>query len=364
MTQLDDHVYAVIMAGGSGTRFWPVSRGASPKQLTRILGEQTMIQATVGRLAPAVPPERTLVITTQAIAEATRRQLPALPAANIIAEPVGRDTAACVCLAAEIVQCLDPEGVMILLPADQLIDPVDLFQQSLAAAVTVAQRERGLVTFGIPPRFAATGYGYIAEGALADPVGDIQVHTVARFVEKPNASTAEDYLAQGGFLWNSGIFAWRSDVVLAALRQHCPDLVAALDPIAAAWGTDRFDAELERIYQPLPKISVDYALMEKADTIHVVTAPFDWDDVGSWDAVCDHLPRDDQGVAVRGRALVRDARDVLVFNPDGPTVVVDGVDELIVVATGDAVLVCRKGASQNVKQIVDALREQGRDDLL
>ena len=364
MNHLDEHVYAVIMAGGSGTRFWPVSRGHCPKQLTRILGEQTMIQATVGRLTPAVPPERTLVITTQAIAEATRQQLPALPPANIVAEPVGRDTAACVCLAAEIVHSMDPDGVMILLPADQLIAPVDRFQQALAAAVTVARRERGLVTFGIPPRFAATGYGYIAQGPVVDPVGDIPVHAVERFVEKPDVSTAEDYLAQGSFLWNSGIFAWRSDVVLAALRQHCPDLVAALDPIASVWGTERFDAELERIYQPLPRISVDYALMEKADTIHVVTAPFDWDDLGSWDALCDHLPSDDQAVAISGQALVREARDVLVFNADGPTVVVDGVDNLIVVATGDAVLVCRKGGSQNVKQIVETLREQGREDLL
>ncbi len=359
-----EHVYAVIMAGGSGTRFWPVSRGERPKQLTRILGEETMIQATLARLAGMIPPERVLVITTAAIAAQTRAQLPQLPPENVIAEPVGRDTAACVCLAAGVVERMDSDGVMILLPADQLIQPVDAFQNCLAAGVEVARRECGLVTYGIPPRFAATGYGYVKQGAAADAARGCSVHVVERFVEKPDQATAEGYLEAGCYLWNSGIFTWRADVVLSELARHCPQLTAALEPVRAQWGTERFDAALEAAYQPLEKISVDYALMEKVETIHVVTADFDWDDVGSWDALHAHLDPDAQGVASRGESLVLDCRNTLVFNEDGPLVAVSGMDDVIVISTANGVLVCPRGGSQSVKQVVGELKQRQREDLL
>ncbi len=363
MNQSASDVYAVIMAGGSGTRFWPLSRAAHPKQLVRIVGDITMIQATVARLQPLVPPERVLVITTAALAEETRRQLPMLKPSHIIAEPVGRDTAACVCLAALIVEKMSPGATMILLPADQVISPADKFQTALAAGVSVAQAGN-LVTYGITPRFPATGYGYIKLGDAQPAIGAVAVNKVHSFVEKPDESTAQSYVDDGGYRWNSGIFTWKSDVVLDGLRTHCAWLNDALSPVAAAWDSSRFDTVLHDVYLPLKKISIDYALMEKAKNIHVVTADFTWDDVGSWDSLYDHLPKDDDGVIKQGPVLTQQCRDSLIVNQTNQMVTGIGLEGMSIVVTKDAILVVPKGKSQGVKQIVDALKEQGRNELL
>lgn len=362
MTQPTD-LYAVIMAGGSGTRFWPLSRGARPKQLLGILGGPTMIQATVARLQPLIPPERVLIVTTAALADETRRQLPMLKPEHVIAEPVGRDTAACVCLAAVVIERIHPGATMVLLPADQVIEPADAFQRALAVGARLAA-ERRLVTYGIAPRFPATGYGYIRVGA-ALPGGDaITVNQVERFVEKPDEATARGYVAEGAYRWNAGIFCWRSDVVLGELEQHCPWLTAALAPLGEHWGRPDFASALDRIYQPLRKISIDYALMEKAKDIVVVTGDFAWDDLGSWDALYDHLPRDGSGVIAQGRVLALECQDSLVYNTGAQTVVAHGLSGITVVATPDAILIQPKGRSQEVKKAVDALKNGGRADLL
>jgi len=356
--------YAVIMAGGSGTRFWPVSRTATPKQLVRIVGDATMIQATVARLQPLIPAERVLIITTAALAEETRRQLPMLKPEHVIAEPVGRDTAACVALAALVISRMDPTGVMIMLPADQVITPADAFQASLAVGVEQA-RQGGIVTFGIQPRFAATGYGYIKlAGALGAAVGGISVNQAERFVEKPDAATAASYVSEGSYRWNAGIFAWRADVVLRELQRHCQWLTDALAPVGAAWGTPGFAQVLNAVYQPLKKVSIDYALMEKAQDIRVVTGTFSWDDVGSWDSLYDHLPLDAAGNAVRGEVVQSGCKDSLLVAETGQLVAAIGLTGITVVATKDAVLVLPKGEGQQVKQIVDRLKAGPRSGLL
>jgi mannose-1-phosphate guanylyltransferase len=357
------NTYAVIMAGGSGTRFWPVSRSATPKQLVRIVGDATMIQATVARLQPLIPAERVLIITTAALAAETRRQLPMLKPEHVIAEPVGRDTAACVALAALVVTRMDPQAVMIMLPADQVITPADAFQAALAVGAEQA-RQGGIVTFGIQPRFAATGYGYIKLARkLADQNG-ISVNQAERFVEKPDAATATSYVAEGSYRWNAGIFAWRCDVVLGELERHCQWLTDALAPVGAAWGTPRFAQVLDDVYQPLQKVSIDYALMEKAKDIRVVTGAFTWDDVGSWDSLYDHLPLDQAGNALRGTVVAEGCRHSLLVAESGQTVTAVGLEGITVVATRDAVLVMPKGQGQEVKKIVDRLKAEGRGNLL
>jgi mannose-1-phosphate guanylyltransferase len=356
-------VYAVIMAGGSGTRFWPLSRNARPKQLVRIVGDTTMIQATVARLQPMIPPERVLVITTAALAEETRNQLPMVRPDHVIAEPVGRDTAACVCLAALVIEKICPGATMILLPADQVIRPADQFQKALAAGVEVA-RGGSLVTYGITPRFPATGYGYIKLAQRLPDVEGVAVNKVLGFVEKPDEATAKKYLHDGGYRWNSGIFTWRSDVVLDGLATHCGWLAEALEPVARAWGTANFSRVLDQVYQPLKKISIDYALMEKASNISVVTADFQWDDVGSWDSLYDHLPRDASGMITQGEVLAQGCSDSLIINQTQQVVSAIGISDLSVVVTKDAILIVPKGRSQQVKQAVDALKAKGRSDLL
>ncbi len=357
-------VYAVIMAGGSGTRFWPVSRAASPKQLTRIIGETTMIQATVMRLMPLISAERILIITTAQLAVETRRQLPMLKPEQVIAEPVGRDTAACTALAALVVERLSPGATMIMLPADQVIEPADSFQQALAAGVAVAQLGR-LVTYGIVPRHPATGYGYLALGEALPAQGGIRVSQVSRFVEKPDLDRAKAYLAAGTYRWNSGIFTWRTDVVLRELGVHCGWLTEALKPVAAAYGTPRFDAVLAEVYGPLKKVSIDYALMEHAKDVAAVEGDFAWDDVGSWDALPAHLPADASGTISRGETVAVGCSDcLLVSEPGAPLVAAANCHGLTIVATRDAVLVVPRGEGQAVKGIVDALKADGRSGLL
>ena len=357
------HVYAVIMAGGSGTRFWPVSRGAAPKQLVRIVGDATMIQATVARLQPYIPPERVLIVTTAALAAETRRQLPALKPEHVIAEPVGRDTAACVALAARVVRKIDPLGVMILLPADQVITPSDAFQDALAAGVRTA-RTGNLVTFGILPRFPATGYGYIQVGERVEEIGANAVNRVARFVEKPDQDHAQQYVDDGHYRWNAGIFCWQAGLVIEELTRHCGWLMEALAPLDAAWGTPRWEQVLDAVYQPLKRISIDYALMEKSQRICVVTGTYQWDDVGSWDSLYDHLPQGEHGLITRGETVAVDCHDSLLISESGQLIAGIGLQGLTVVATKDAILVVPKGRSQEVKQVVDALKAKGRGELL
>ena len=283
---------------------------------------------------------------------------------QVIAEPVGRDTAACVALAALVVEKLSPGATMIMLPADQIIQPADSFQAALAAGVSVAQQGR-LVTYGIVPRHPATGYGYLQLGAAEPKVGGVRVSRVARFVEKPDAARATAYLASGDYRWNSGIFTWRTDVVLRELGVHCAALTAALAPVAAAYGTPRFDAVLAEVYGPLKKVSIDYALMEHAKDVAAVEGDFAWDDVGSWDALPAHLPADATGTISRGETVAVGCQDcLLVSEPGAPLIAAANCHGLTVVATRDAVLVVPRGEGQAVKAVVDELTKRGLKALL
>jgi mannose-1-phosphate guanylyltransferase len=312
-----------------------------------------------------IPPERTIVITREELVGPTREQLPEIPAKNIVGEPVGRDTAPCVALGALLMQKIDPEAVMLLLPADHLIDPPQELQRALSVGVQSA-REGGLVTYGIVPRYPATGYGYIKAGQTikAGDASTPAVYEAAAFKEKPDQDTAKAYLQEGGYFWNSGMFTWTCAEVLGQLREHCGPLVSALEPVAEAWGGEGFEAKLGAVYPDLDKRSIDYALMEHAQTVKLVEGRFGWDDLGSWESLFSHLPMAEGQLAKQGDALAIGCENSLLYQAGGPTITAVGLEGMAVVSTPDALLVCPLDQSQRVKELVKQLEQQGRDDLL
>lgn len=343
--------YVVIMAGGRGERFWPQSRLAMPKHLLPIVGEQALLVQTIERLLPMIPAERVLIITNRQQAPAIRGLCPMLPAANIIAEPVGRDTAAAVGLALVLVRRRDPQATFAMLPADHVIHDTVAFRADLERAFTAAEREALLVTLGIQPNEPATGFGYIHRGAPRAGVDGL--HDVNRFVEKPSLTVAQDYLATGEYLWNAGMFFWRVPVVAEAFAQHVPDLWAEIAKLDGALAAGQpLDAVLETFYPTLKKISIDFALIEKAKNVAVIPARFDWDDVGAWPAVMRHFPADTSGNVVRGLATVEQSAGSLVVSTADHLVAVLGVQDLIVVHTPDATLVCPKDKAQEIKALL------------
>ena len=354
--------FVVVMAGGTGTRFWPRSRRRQPKQLLPIASRRSMLQETVARARSIASLARTLVVTTQALVPEVRRQLPALPRANVIGEPVGRNTAACIALAALRVQRSDPEAVMVVLPADHLVTGLPAFRRACNVAVRLAAREH-LVTVGIVPTHPETGYGYIEWGAvLAGSSG--QAARAASFREKPDRRRAQRFVASGRYLWNSGIFAWRARRVLEEIDRHVPGLGKALRRLQPAVGTRREGAVLRRAYAELPSISIDYGVLERATSVAVVRGRFGWSDLGSW-AAMEPLWRDDgrRQNAVQGRVVAVGARGCVVSTPTR-TVALCGVDDLVVVDAPDAVLVCRKDRAQDVRLIVQELERRGLSHLL
>jgi len=358
-------MYAVIMAGGKGARFWPRSRNRLPKHLLDIVSEQTIIQETIARIAPLVPPEKTLIVTGAGHAGELMRQLPEIPQANILIEPVGRNTAPCIGLAAVAIRKAVGDDVMIVLPSDHKIADEPTFCRILQAAAGTAECGNHLVTVGIEPTGPETGYGYIEKGERRMTVAGEDVFAVQSIREKPNREQARALLNQGGFFWNSGMFIWKASAVLTAMAAYLPDIHAGLLEIEAALGTADQDEVIARIYGGFRSISIDYGIMEKAANTLLVPGDFGWSDVGSWDALWEVSPRDDQGNAVRsGRGLIAiDSRNNLVYSPQKLVSLV-GVEDVIVVETEDALLICRRGESQAVKQVVDTLEEQGRQDLL
>jgi len=346
--------YAVVIAGGSGTRFWPRSRTRAPKQLLAILGARSMLQETIARVSPPIARRHVLVVTGRAHARMVRAQLPGLPGANVLVEPQARNTAAAIALAALDVSRRAPHAVMAVLPADHAIADLPAFHRDLRLALDVAERTGMLVTIGIVPTHPETGYGYIRTGeTLAGTRG--RAARVRAFIEKPPRARAEALLAAGDVLWNSGIFAWRADAILAALRAHLPGVVG---PLEAARGR-----RLAAAYRRLPSISIDHGVMERARDVAVVRARFRWSDVGSWAAVA-ALWADGNGPnALRGRVVPIDSRRCLVDSPHRLVAVI-GVEDLVVVDTPDAVLVCRKDRAQDVRLVVDELRRRGLERYL
>jgi len=345
---------ALILAGGSGTRFWPASRAGRPKQLLALAGARSLLQETVDRLAPLVATERIWVSTSAALGPAVREQLPQLADDRFVLEPVGRNTAPAIAGALGRMPAAAREGALAVLPSDHRIADPEAFRDTLAAAFEVVRARDGIVALGVVPRFAETGFGYLELGA--EEPGPPGLRRVARFREKPDLETAQRYLASGRTLWNAGMFVFRGTTLLSRLERHAPELAAG----AAAWAVAPGRAEL---YAALPSISIDHALVERLDDL--LTLPLDcgWDDLGSWSALFDVLPPDGDANRSHGAAFAVDARDNLLFADDG-TIAVLGVEGLVVVRSGGAVLVVPRERAQEVRLVVDRLRAAGRTDLV
>jgi mannose-1-phosphate guanylyltransferase len=344
-------LHAVILAGGKGTRFWPKSRARRPKQLLSIVSEQSMVQETVSRLAPLVSSDRVWVVTGTEHEEEIREQLPGVPGDHIVVEPIGRNTAPAIALAAHRIGRSDPEATMIVLPADHHISVPDRFREVLGRAIEIAEREELLVTIGITPSAPEPGYGYIERGAPLPGGG----WRVARFTEKPSRERAAELVASGRHLWNAGIFVWRVGVIRSALARHLPEVDRAIAAIVSAWGDD---AAFARVYAEVEDQSIDYGVLEKAQNVAVVEGEFGWDDIGSWTALMRLWPADAHGNVSRGRVIAIDSgKNVVVA--DERLVALVGVEDLVVVDTGDAVLVCSRERAQDIRLIVEELGRRG-----
>lgn len=357
--------YVVIMAGGRGERFWPVSREKTPKQLVTLLGDRSLLQQTVDRVAPLVPPENLLVITNASQERAVRRQLSHLPRRNIIAEPVGRDTAAAVALGAAVVGSRSKEAVMAVLPADHVIRQRQRFCRALRAAFQLAAREPVMVTLGIRPTEPATGYGYIRLGGPFDPSGrrpggNTPFHVAEAFKEKPDQARAMEYVASGRYRWNAGMFVWSFATLTGGLEKHQPALhEACREWVEAARDPARLARVLARDYPGLMKISIDFALLEKATNVVCADAPFDWDDLGAWPALARHVKADADGNAVVGDFVQIDAAGNIVCDARSPahrtTVAAVGLRDALVVLTDDVTLVADKRQAHRIRDLVRKL---------
>ena len=348
--------FVLILAGGSGERFWPLSRRAKPKQLLKLLSERTLLEDTVARLSGFVPPERILILTNREQEKAVRAVVPGLPADNIVAEPDKRDTAAAIALAVGWVARRDPTATMIVLPADHVIKDTAAFLRDLAAASATAEKMGALVTIGIRPTWACPGFGYIELGARVEIPGECKdgraIFKVNRFREKPAPELAQVFFDSGTYRWNAGMFAWTLPAVLRELSAQVPALA---DFVAQVRTAPDFQKVLDEKFPLLPKISIDYAIMENADNVLMLEATFDWDDVGSWLAVAGYLPKDEHENATNCPVTVLNARENIVFSDQPGTISLLGVSGLIVVQTADATLICSRTEAERIKHLMKLL---------
>ena len=357
-------LHAVIMAGGSGTRFWPLSRTETPKQLLKLAGERTMIQQALDRCAELVPTENVWVVTNERQIAATREQLPELPTRNFLVEPVARNTAPCIGLAAFHLLQSDPEATMLVMPADHVIGPVPMFHAAVQTACQlVAEQPEMFSLFGVVPYFPSTGYGYIERSGPLASAGP-HVFAVKSFREKPDLATAGDYLKRGTFFWNCGIFVWRAATILQALQRYEPDIYAPLKRISAAIGSPEEQQTLAEQFPLCPSISIDYAVLERAEQIAVVEALFDWDDVGSWQALHRLEGTDAIGNTVVGSHLGVDTQQCIVRSSGEHLIATLGMRNCIIVHTPDVTLVADKQDENSIKLLIEELRRQGLDHLL
>src|SRR6184192_2973320 len=347
-------IYALILAGGSGERFWPLSRRNRPKQLLRLASERTLLEETVARLEGFVPTERVLILTNIEQEKGVRDLLEGFPKQNIIAEPAKRDTAAAVALGSGWVAARDHSATMLAFPADHVIADRAAFQETMKTASAAAEEMGALVTIGIKPTWACPGFGYIEQGEAVRLRGEnkIAVHRVVRFREKPNVDLAESFLRKGNFRWNPGMFVWSVPTVLSEFNRHAPELADFISQLRAP---EKFEKVLRERFSKLPRISFDYAIMEKADRVLVVEASFDWDDIGSWRAVANYFKNDEHGNAANGAITAVDSTNNIVFDQDGTTIALLGVHNLIVVRTGDAILVCHRHQAEKIKDLIGSL---------
>lgn len=352
-------VYAVIMAGGAGTRFWPESTQQKPKQFLNMFGERSLLQNTVERTKSLIPKERQIVVTNERYTGLVQEQLPDVPAENIIGEPQGKNTAPCIAMAAAFLQKKDPEAVMVVLPADHHIAYPEKFINYLETAIAQARAGENLVTMGIQPTRPETGYGYIQyeSEAITKREGN-PVHTVKTFTEKPDLKTAEKFLDSGDFLWNSGMFIWKASTILSQMQKHLPEIHSEAVDLKEKLFTEDQKEGIETFYENCSNISIDYGIMEKASTVYVIPGEFGWNDVGSWKAIYELGEKDDDGNVLRTELFKsHEASNNLVSTSSDKLIALVGVKNVAVVETDSAILVCDLDKAQGVKQIVNQLKK-------
>lgn len=350
-------LYAIIMAGGSGTRFWPASRRSRPKQYLRIASEEPLLLETWNRIEGFIPAERILVVTTVDQIDRVRETLPDLPENNIVCEPQARNTGPCVAMAALEIKRRDPDSIQIVLPADHVIRPRAAFHRSLQAAAEEAMHD-SLVVFGIRPSHPATGFGYIEAGEMSREVRHTPVYRVRQFVEKPDLRKAQEFLFQGSFFWNAGIFVWRTSAISKALEEYMPDCYASLSE-------KREPADLAELYAKLPAESVDVAIMERAPNVRMLPIDYFWSDVGSWDALANVLPTDDDANVVSGGAelIAEGSHGCISHGEEGGLIALIGVQNLVIVQSDNATLVCHRDRVQEVRGLVERMRDSKSEHL-
>ncbi|MBM4175453.1 MAG: mannose-1-phosphate guanylyltransferase [Ignavibacteria bacterium] len=353
-------LYAVIMAGGVGSRFWPRSREKMPKQLLKIFGEHTMIQDTVRRISKIVKPENIYIVTNKVQKTEIHNQLNQIPQNNIIVEPFGRNTAACIGLASVLIDNFNKDAVTLILPADHIIRDEDAFLDIMKKAAKFAYKKNGLVTIGIQPTRPETGYGYIQR---EDQEIEENIFKVKTFAEKPNYQTAEKFLESGDFVWNSGMFIWKVESILKEIGKHMPDLMDGLNKIQKSVVKGDYEKTLETVYRMLRSISIDYGIMEKSDNVFVIRSTFGWSDVGSWEEVYQLSHRDEFGNSLHGNFFIEGVHNSLIHSESKFTACI-GIENLIVINTDDALLVANRNNSQDVKKVVDYLKKKKINDFL
>jgi mannose-1-phosphate guanylyltransferase len=356
-------LHAIIMAGGAGTRFWPASRLETPKQMLKLVGGESMIRQTCDRFGALIPPERRMVVTNRRLVESVRKQLLELPEGAVVGEPCKRDTAPCIGLAALLVTRVagDPDATMLVCPADHVIPDSAAFQASVKQADRLLAQSPGrIVTFGIKPTYPAEIFGYIQRAEkLASSPGDAPAFKVARFVEKPDAEKAAEYLATGQFYWNSGIFVWKAATILDALRQRQPAMLEHLELIVDAWNTPDREAVFDQEFTAIEGISIDYAVMEHATDVAVIEAPYEWDDLGGWQSLQRRLGEDENGNTIVGKHIGLGTSGSIVRTDDDHLVVTLGLKDCIVVHTPDATLVASKHDEESIRKVVKELERRG-----
>lgn len=357
-------LHAVIMAGGAGTRFWPASRRDEPKQLLDLAGEKSMIQATVSRLGDVAPPERVMIVTNQRLVDPIAAQLPELPREQIVGEPCKRDTAPCVGLAAALALAVDEDATLAVMPADHVITPDEVFQESLRQAVELVEEdETRLVTFGIKPLYPAETYGYIERGAAIETSGS-PVYRVSRFREKPSRNVAETYLEQGGFYWNAGIFVWKARTILNALQEYEPQIASHILTIGESIGATDYPEVLDREFAAIKGKSIDFAVMERHPNVVVLEAPFEWDDVGTWTSLERLRGVDDKGNTLVGKVIAHETETSIVRSTSEHLIATLGVSNLIVVHTPKATLVADRNREESIRELVRIVQENGWEEYL
>jgi len=360
-SQRDNPLYAVIMAGGSGTRFWPRSRKTRPKQLLNITGDEILLKKTIELITPIVPVSRIKIVTTLLQADSVKSTVPHIPEENIIIEPFGKNTAPAISISALFIERDTRDAVMVVLPSGHYIEDKKRFHQTIMAGAAQASQGDCIVTIGIPPRGPETGYGYIEAGEIRDKKNGI--YAVTSFHEKPDIHTARRFIKQGIFFWNSGIFIARTSSMLKEIEEYLPHNYQGLMKMKASLGTENEQEVINNVYKEMEAISIDYGVIEKSKHVLMIKGNFGWNDVGSWPSAAQYWPKDSKNNAFIGELIGLDSSECIVYSPEKPVALL-GVKDLVVVEDEDALLVCKKERSQDVKKIVEMLKSKGRDEIL